>query len=65
MPLPDARLWGGVLVCVQVQAPCSEACLRVRGGPGSQAHCVSVRDQAGTVRWAVSARTSVGFLGLL
>lgn len=57
-------LGGGVRVCVQVRAPCTEARLRVRGGPGSQAHCVSVRDQAGTVRWGVSARTSVGFLGL-
>ena len=56
---------GNVCVCVcvwWVQAPCNKAYLRVQV---VLAHCVSIRDQVGSVLWAVSTRTSIGFLGLL
>ena len=52
-----------VCVCVWwVQAPCNKAYLRVQV---VLARCVSIRDQVGSVLWAVSTRTSIGFPGLL
>lgn len=63
MLLPNAHLWQCVCVCVWwVQAPCSEAYLIVQV---VVACFVSIRDHMGSVRWAVSMRTSIGFLGLL
>ena len=67
MPLPNAHLWECVCVCVcvcvwWVQAPCNKAYLRVQV---VLARCVSIRDQVGSVLWAVSTRTSIGFPGLL
>ena len=58
---------GNVCVCVcvcvwWVQAPCNKAYLRVQV---VLARCVSIRDQVGSVLWAVSTRTSIGFPGLL
>ena len=65
MPLPNAHLWECVCVCVcmwWMHAPCNRAYLRVQV---VLAHCVSIRNQVGSVLWAVSMRTSIGFPGLL
>ena len=55
----------GMCVCVciwWVQAPCNKAYLRIQV---VLACCVSIRNQVGSVLWAVSTRTSIGFPGLL